>query len=179
MIVVDPGHGGKDSGAVHGTLRECDIALRIAEAFCRVATFETKLTRTDDRFVSLHDRAAMGAYADLFLSIHLNADPDDDADGMPEATGSEIWVYPGSKAAMRFATGLRDVLRRKYAGTPFRGIKESSGLYVLRSTPCPAALVEVGFIDSKVESQALASPAVQSRLALLLAEAVSAFLSGR
>jgi len=79
-VVIDAGHGGKDPGAVSGTIREKDIALRIAlktGAYIEKYLPEVKVcyTRTDDRFVELHKRAKIAneAQADLFISIHCNA----------------------------------------------------------------------------------------------------------
>ncbi len=79
VIVVDPGHGGDDEGAVgRSGLLEKDVALDIGRrlaAKLRESGFEVILTRDDDRFVSLTDRAniANEAGADLFISIHCNA----------------------------------------------------------------------------------------------------------
>lgn len=80
VIVIDPGHGGKDAGAVgrKGTL-EKDVNLSIATALAKSlragGRYEVHLTRTGDDFVSLQDRAefANGLKADLFISVHCNA----------------------------------------------------------------------------------------------------------
>ncbi|MDY0286672.1 MAG: N-acetylmuramoyl-L-alanine amidase, partial [Bacteroidales bacterium] len=79
-VVIDAGHGGKDPGAVSGNIREKDIALRIAlktGAYIEKYLPDVKVcyTRTDDRFVELHKRAKIAneAQADLFISIHCNA----------------------------------------------------------------------------------------------------------
>ena len=78
-VVIDPGHGGKDTGAIgaHG-VREKDIALSIAKRLAtrlRALNFAVTLTRKDDSFVSLDDRTRIAneARADLFVSIHCNA----------------------------------------------------------------------------------------------------------
>ena len=78
-LVLDPGHGGKDTGAVgSGGLREKDVTLDIARRAAPILSamgIEVVLTRDDDRFVSLEERTARAnAYgADLFVSIHCNA----------------------------------------------------------------------------------------------------------
>ena len=78
-VVIDPGHGGKDTGAIgpHG-LREKDVALSIAKrlaARLRVLGFTVVLTRKDDKFIALDERTRIAneTRADLFVSIHCNA----------------------------------------------------------------------------------------------------------
>ena len=78
-IVLDPGHGGQDPGALAGELKESDLMLRLSlevkEALMRVEHFDVFLTRTDDRFVSLKERLAFATEkkADLFISLHADA----------------------------------------------------------------------------------------------------------
>lgn len=78
-VVIDPGHGGRDSGAVSPRgAREKDIVLAIAkeaEALLAQRGVDVVLTRKDDRFVTLEERTAIAnrAAADLFVSIHANA----------------------------------------------------------------------------------------------------------
>ncbi len=79
IIVIDPGHGGKDPGAVANGLKEKNVNLKIAKALKRVlekdGRFKVYLTREDDRFISLYRRTlfAIQKRADLFISIHCNA----------------------------------------------------------------------------------------------------------
>jgi N-acetylmuramoyl-L-alanine amidase len=79
LVVIDPGHGGIDEGAVYGNYREKDIVLDIALKLGNYITSrfpETKViyTRTKDVFVPLHQRATIANKnkADLFISIHIN-----------------------------------------------------------------------------------------------------------
>lgn len=86
-VMLDPGHGGVDRGAVRGEHKESEIALKVANevaALLRQNTdFKVSLTRTADTKVSLDRRAQMAkeAHADLFVSIHLNSSPDSKAHG--------------------------------------------------------------------------------------------------
>ncbi|HEY7163570.1 MAG TPA: N-acetylmuramoyl-L-alanine amidase [Candidatus Binatia bacterium] len=87
-IVLDPGHGGKDPGAigVHG-VAEKDIVLKVAKklaAKLRDSGIQVVLTRTDDRFIKLEDRTAIANKedADLFISLHMNASPNGEAKGL-------------------------------------------------------------------------------------------------
>lgn len=83
VVVIDPGHGGKDSGAIGPSgVKEKDIALLIAKRLGwqlrNKLGMEVNYTRIEDRFVSLSDRnsIARGYNADLFISVHANASED-------------------------------------------------------------------------------------------------------
>lgn len=85
-IMIDPGHGGKDPGAVANGLREKDINLRMARilgAMLKDQGFEVHYTRTTDKFIPLEERTAMAnaKNADLFISVHCNAYKDSSARG--------------------------------------------------------------------------------------------------
>jgi N-acetylmuramoyl-L-alanine amidase len=88
-IVLDPGHGGKDPGAVGvGGIAEKDIVLAVAKKLAKKLKeemgIEVVLTRTDDRFIPLEDRTAIAnaEEADLFVSLHMNASPNGEAKGV-------------------------------------------------------------------------------------------------
>jgi len=88
-IIIDPGHGGTDSGAVYGKAREADIVLKVATALKELMSkensgFEASLTRTSDRNLSLPERVSVAEKqkADLFVSIHANASQDQRARGV-------------------------------------------------------------------------------------------------
>ena len=87
-IVLDPGHGGKDPGAMAFGLKEKDIVLDIAKRLAPVLKkelgYEVVLTRKDDTFISLEERTAMANTnnADLFISLHINAHPSAKVRGM-------------------------------------------------------------------------------------------------
>jgi N-acetylmuramoyl-L-alanine amidase len=89
-IMIDPGHGGKDPGAVAFGLKEKDINLRMARILGNILKekgFRVLYTRTNDVFVPLEERTAMAnaQKADLFISIHANAHPN------PKTKGFEIY----------------------------------------------------------------------------------------
>jgi N-acetylmuramoyl-L-alanine amidase len=88
-IVLDPGHGGKDPGAVGvGGIAEKNIVLAVAKKLAKKLKeemgIEVVLTRTDDRFIPLEDRTAIAnaEEADLFVSLHMNASPNGEAKGV-------------------------------------------------------------------------------------------------
>ena len=103
-ICLDAGHGGaKDPGAVFHGVQEKDICLDIVNFLnYRLAPqHRVHLTRWGDFQVSIVERCAVAnaAAADIFVSIHGNAEMDPDEPGIREASGAEIWIYPGSVKA--------------------------------------------------------------------------------
>lgn len=96
LIVIDPGHGGKDPGArAHNGQREKDIVLKLSKELSRhlesTGRYRTMLTRSDDRFIKLRERVniARRAKGDLFISIHADSIPDKDVTGASVYTLSE------------------------------------------------------------------------------------------
>lgn len=149
-IVLDPGHGGRDPGATWKHLTEAEFTLEIAsvthDVLRNIYSSKAFLTRRDDEYVSLEDRCnfANNLEADLFVSIHLNADPDDDTDSQQEASGEEIWYH---HAGLPYANIMRSYVDQIVPGA-FRGVKRTNSLYVLKNTKMPAVLIECAFIDS-------------------------------
>jgi N-acetylmuramoyl-L-alanine amidase len=159
VIVIDPGHGGKDSGAVgvNGIL-EKDIVLSIANQMVDINEsdfknqFEIYLTRYKDTLISLGDRTKLARYlnADLFLSLHCNYSDN------PNARGLEVYVSkkPGKYLresilkAYELQKGLKENL-----GFESRGVKFGD-FQVLRENIdyCPSILVELGFLSNQDEA---------------------------
>ncbi len=110
-IVLDPGHGGKDSGAVGiGGLKEKDVVLSIAKYTANILKekgFKVVMTRENDEFIPLLQRVkiANDAKADLFVSIHANASLD------PSAKGMEVFFLnaTSNQKALRIASVENDV----------------------------------------------------------------------
>ena len=87
IIIVDPGHGGSDPGAVAGNIKEKDLNLQVAKILTdmlKEAGANVYMTRKDDRYVGLYTRAAIAnnLNADLFISIHHNASSNSAAKGV-------------------------------------------------------------------------------------------------
>ncbi|KHD88342.1 MAG: hypothetical protein OM95_09360 [Bdellovibrio sp. ArHS] len=87
-IMIDPGHGGVDTGAVHGPAKEADLVLKVAQRLKshleKNTAFKVSITRNNDRNLSLPSRVKMAedAKADLFVSLHANAASDQRAKGV-------------------------------------------------------------------------------------------------
>ena len=121
-IVLDPGHGGRDPGAIGaGGVAEKDIVFSVAKRLARKLRGELGvqviLTRHDDRFVPLEDRAALANSegADLFISLHVNASPNS------EARGIETYYLDNTtdEAAIRLAARENDTSRRNISDLQF------------------------------------------------------------
>lgn len=179
-ICLDPGHGGTAAGATFNGVNEKDITLLTClclEKLLRAHGHEVILTRDFDYNVPLHMRAeiANDFDADIFLSIHCNADPDDDSEGQPVAKGEEIWIYQHSIRGRNLALALKDCVDLIFPGHGFRGVKETTRLAVLRETRMPAVLIELGFIDNVEEMESLSHPAVYMKIARLIAEGIEIY----
>ncbi|WP_295164995.1 N-acetylmuramoyl-L-alanine amidase family protein [Selenomonas sp. F0473] len=179
-VVLDPGHGGSDSGAVgYSGIREKDVALAVAlqtESLLRAAGANVVMTRTRDADVSDTDHSPRGELqarvdvaagnprSELFLSIHCNAFTNPDAHGM------ETYYYPKTDNDERFARLLNEELET--AGGLFnRGVKYAK-FYVLRHTEIPASLVEMGFLSNPEEEALLGSADYQKKMAEALFRAI-------
>ena len=134
------------------------------------------LTRDLDYCVPLSSRCyvANAVMADIFISLHCNADPDADGDGDPEAKGEEIWVCRGSERGLKLAEELKVSVDAIFKEHKFRGIKEG-GMYVTKHTSMPAVLIELGFMDNTVEIGQLSKPEAYMRVASLLAEGIEGY----
>lgn len=150
-IVIDPGHGGYDSGCTNASAKEKDITLAIGlglKTVLEAAGVNVVMTREDDSApgglpdknheLEARCQIARDANADLFLSIHVNAGG---------GNGAELYVYQDGGSIHGIASGIIANVGNVmgYHGEP---IKDGSMFYVIRNTPCPAMLLEVGFIDS-------------------------------
>lgn len=171
VVVIDPGHGGADSGAVGCSLQEADVVLDVSQraaTLLREADLTVHLTRDDDRFIELAARAtfANSRGAALFVSVHANAN-----EGTP-ATGTETFVYSTPSAASReLGQEVQDELIATW-GLRDRMLKFAN-FSVLRRTTMPAALAELAFINRcDPDAALLGSPSERARIAAALARAI-------
>lgn len=173
VIVIDPGHGGGDPGAVGiGGIHEADIVLSIAQQVADLLEDEgvqAVLTRSDDREVELEPRVdlADSVGADLFVSIHANAI----SLSRPDVNGIETYYYDTGAAlassihnSLVSATGMAD-----------RGVRQAR-FYVLTQTSMPAVLVEVGFVTGREDAVRLQSATARSQIAAAIAQGILRYI---
>ena len=184
-IVIDPGHGGSDSGAVGPTgILEKNVTLAVAlkvKAILNDAGAVVILTRSNDRDVSniknaadaqeLQARVDVGNQnqADVFLSIHANSF------SSQTAHGTATYYYSGSSMGSVLAADLQDELVRA-GGLADRG-KATANFYVLKHTNMPASLIEMAFISNPQEEQLLNSASFQQKTAEAICRALNSFFS--
>jgi N-acetylmuramoyl-L-alanine amidase len=199
VVVLDAGHGGEDPGAANARygIQEKRITLALANAtrdILRQRGIDVYVTRTGDRTMGLPERCQYAArvQADVFVSIHLNSAANPDSSGiethiLPPAghpitasatVGSrDRTAYPGNShdgANMALGYSLQKSLLKR-TGAEDRGVRRSR-FWVVRNAPCPAALVECGFVSNGKEARRLLDAEYQGRVARALAEGVLAYL---
>lgn len=173
VVVLDPGHGGRDPGAVGiGGLREKDVVLPITQEVARILEqrgIQTILTRASDLEVDLQPRVdvAERVRATVFVSIHANAI----SMSRPDVNGLETYYYDSGLALAR--TIHQNLLR--VPGVRDRGVRQAR-FYVLRRTSMPAVLVEVGFVTGNEDATRLANPNYRSQVANGIANGILQYL---
>ncbi len=164
-IYIDQGHNPENpnAGAAGNGYREQDITFRVGEELFMLLSedprFEARLSRptpttqlgnsnVSSLRLRVEDATSWGA--DYFISIHTNASDS------PSAKGVEVLVYSIDSRAGDLAKDILEELSEA-SGFPSRGVKERPGLYVLRKTPMPAVLAELGFITNPTEANLMAN----------------------
>lgn len=173
ILVLDPGHGGSDPGAVGNGLREKDLTLDICKRIKKYLEndytgINVYMTRTTDKYLSLSQRAqyANNKKADLFVSVHINAGG---------GTGYEDFVY---NKLSNFSTTakMRDIFHKEVVKEQSfwrnRG-KKKANFAVLRLTKMSAILTENGFIDTKSDADKLKQSKFIDRIAKGHAEGIT------
>ncbi len=154
-IVIDPGHGGPDNGASgkKGTLEKeinLGVSLRLKDLL-EEAGANVVLTRFDDTFISLYERAFCANFlmADFFISIHTNSHP------KPEIQGIEIFYYPNHPQSWPLATKILEAIVQ-LTGLKKLAVK-TENFVVIRETQMAGVLLELGFLSNLQEEQILRS----------------------
>ncbi len=176
-VVLDPGHGGSDPGAIAAGRQEKDVTLRLAQltgAALQQQGVQVVHTRTDDRFVPLEARVATSdrVGASALVSIHLNAAEN------PAAGGAEVW-YGDSPSDADLAVALLSALQPVLQGfgVATRGARPGPELAVMHAA-APAVLVEVAYLTNPHEAQLLGQDGFLSAVAGALATGIVRFRDG-
>ena len=191
LVVLDPGHGGQDSGAICGAIYEKDLTLDIAQRVDRLLQAQglaTLMTRVGDSYVSLQDRAAVTNRARdcIFVSIHFN-------EGKKVVSGVETyyaehqtapaprlvsWIPffqgPAAESPTLASQSLaRFIQEAMIARTkePDRGTKAEQ-FFVIANVDVPAVLVEAGFLSSKEDIAKLESNDYRDQMAAAISEGI-------
>ena len=174
-IVLDPGHGGSAWGATYEGYKEKDINLPVArkvQALLLAQGYNVVMTRTDDSYVDLYERAdiANAVEADIFVSIHSNA-----AENRPDYQGIYTYYHPSSQRGKKLALAIQEPLSQITGGLD-RGVR-SNDYVILRETDMCAVLVEMGFMSNHDELMKLINDSYQDKLAQGIAEGIVRYLN--
>ncbi len=191
-VVLDPGHGGRDSGAMCGGVMEKDLTLDVARRVDRLLGSEsvaTLMTRVGDTYVSLADRAALGNRVrdSIFVSIHFNEN------NKPVATGVETYYAAHQITSGSVLASWLPFLTRPPSDSPKPESQSLAGFiqemlvtrtssvdrgtqarqfFVIANVTSPAVLIEGGFLTNKDDVAKLASEDYRDRLAAAVADGI-------
>jgi N-acetylmuramoyl-L-alanine amidase CwlD len=173
LIVIDPGHGGSDAGAVHNGLNEKTLNLDISKrlrAILIARGWQVKMTREGDSDVSgpnasAHDElqarcdVANNAGARMFVSVHINSFTNS------TLNGTTSYYYKDADHA------LADAVHRRLqnVGTADKGVRKEE-FYVIHHTTMPATLIETAFLSNGSDAELLKSPAFLQKVAAAIAD---------
>ena len=200
-VLLDPGHGGKDTGKINGAQKynekaaTLDTAARL-KLLLEQQGYEVFLTRNTDVFVDLEDRPAFATKlrADLFISLHYNAGPagDNTADGVETycltpagqrstnagKAKSTTAAEPGNRFDSSNLLLAWSIQRRvvRTTGADDRGVRRAR-FSVLRTLACPGVLIEGGFMSSRREGALIAEAAYRQKIAEAIAAGVTDYVS--
>jgi len=176
VVIIDPGHGGKDPGAVGiGGVREKDVILPIGRRIAAILQqngVQAVLTRNSDFFVSLQGRVALAerANADVFVSIHANAI----GPGRSDVSGLETYYYDSGLGLARI---VHNSIRQSLSVRD-RGVRRAR-FYVLRKSSMPSILVETGYLTGREDIVKLRTSAYQNQMAEAIARGILQYLKRR
>lgn len=170
-VVLDPGHGGSDYGAIREGINEKDITLDVSQRVASILKskgYKIALTRTDDKYVSLQDRVDFSEAEgpEIFVSIHVNSAV------ATEPKGVETHYYHD------YSLELANVVHRHLAkelDTKDRGLFKSK-FYVINHTTVPAILVEMGFLSNEEERAELITDKRKQKTAKAIAEGIMEYI---
>ena len=196
-VFLDPGHGGKDPGAVYYNTNEKDLTMQVYQKLRKELQglgYTVLSSRDSDvyvDFVTERSKIANNTNSDIFISIHFNAS------GSPASNRSGIQTYSYEEAAgypsrinsywhnhpdrisesNRLAADIHSSLLAE-TGAKDAGLLQSS-FAVLRETDKPAVLLELGYIDNFNENQQIRSDAYQNRLVAGIVKGIQKYYAGK
>ena len=192
VVVLDPGHGGQDSGAMCGGIFEKDLTLDVARRIDRLLDSEgiaTLMTRVGDAYVSLADRAAFANRVRncIFVSIHFNED------NQPVASGVETYYAAHQITGGSFLASWLPFLWRPLSDLPNPESQSLAGFiqealvgrtraidrgtqarqfFVIANVTSPAVLIEGGFLTNKEDISKLESEDYRDQIAAAVADGI-------
>lgn len=184
-VIIDAGHGGADDGAYSNdrTVREKDLALQISQKINQLASsynVNVVMTRNDDNMpggkTSINDglrartELAQKTKADMYISIHISH-----SDNKGTYGGFEVWVSnkdnERTTQSKQLGTALVQELSKLY-NTNKTLKQRTTNIWVLEQTPCPAVLIECGYIDNEKDLAYISNSSNQEAIAKKILEGI-------
>ncbi len=175
-VVIDPGHGGPDSGAIGiNGLRETDVVLDVSKIVTKLLLdkgVKVKMTRNNEIDLDLSPRVSFAnkTQADIFVSIHANAS----RGKKRNINGIETFFYSGWRGRLLAEKIQKEVLKVS-PGSPDRGVRRGR-YFVIKKTNMPAVLVEIGFVTGRLDARRLEKKIHRRRLAYAIAKGILEYL---
>ena len=171
-VVIDPGHGGPDSGAVGiNGLKETDVVLDVSKIVTKLLLEKgviVKMTRNKEEDVDLSPRVDLAnkTNSDIFVSIHANA-----SRGKKRyINGIETFYYAGWRGRLLAEKIQKEVLKVS-PGSPDRGVRRGR-YFVIKRTNMPAVLAEIGFVTGRLDARRLEKKIHRRRVAFAIAKGI-------
>ncbi|MDE6138451.1 MAG: N-acetylmuramoyl-L-alanine amidase, partial [Candidatus Gastranaerophilales bacterium] len=169
-VVLDPGHGGSDHGAIRSNISEKNITLDISKRVQKLLEkkgFEVYMTRETDETVSLQERVDISEniVPDVFVSIHVNSSNSESPNGL------ETHYYKDN--SLQLAKTVHASLLNHITANN-RGLFKSK-FYVINHTTAPAILVEIGFLSNPSERAQLVTESRKQATAKAIAEGINEY----
>lgn len=183
IVVLDPGHGGKDCGSSGTTLKEKDVNLAVAlktGTILQQKGIKVEYTRTDDSFMEVSEESGIGndINATVFVAFHCNSSYN------IGPSGTETYFYapleiPELYAQREERSRLANLIQSKMIANlnlVNRGVKDNQPYWVLKYTTMPSAIVEMGFINNPEEEKLLGQEGIQDLAAQAISDAIQEYL---
>lgn len=168
-VILDAGHGGKDSGAVSPWTeqKEKDLTLDMVKRIRTelINNFHVTLLRSDDRFIELDERVSQASRgnAALLVSMHFNSGP-----SILRGPETYYWRVDSHGIAVRLQAAMQRIAPAEVAS---RGLMRRR-LRLTRNPSIPCVLIEGGYLSNQQESKLIANPAYRQKLAKEIANAI-------
>jgi len=199
VLVIDPGHGGVDVGAVRGIFKESDITLKVAQKIQSLIqsqfsqNIEVILTRETNKSLSLENRVKVAEQrnADLFISLHANSSQASYVSGMEfyfrkgeskikmpaieASTGvkkiiGDLTSFGQTRQSLKFNQILQNQV--KALGSDSKTVIKRAPFFVIEKTTMPSALIEIGYISNLSEAKLLLTEERQQEIAETIVKSI-------
>lgn len=188
-IVIDPGHGGEDPGAVANGINEKDLNLAIAlllNDFMKISSCDTVMTRTDDvllyeagqesrkKFYDLRNRLSIAESVPngIYVGIHMNKF------SMANLSGLQTFYSDNNDSSRALASYVQEACRLADPDNKRLIKPDGNTIFILENIEIPAILIECGFLSNYTESKMLSDKEYQSKLAFLIFCGIEQYTGG-